>query len=213
MMTSFPGSPQVQKGRIIAIDPITRRPSVIVFQYNPDTLTRTLTVQSVGAERGEALRLTGPPQESITVDVEIDAADQLEFADPIARTIGIHSALASLEMLIYPSSARMLANEALAAAGILEIIPPEAPLTLFAWSEKRIVPVRITTFTITEEAFDTALNPIRAKVSLGLRVLSYSDLGLPSPGGALFMSHHQGKEILAKIGAGPSASFSVKIGG
>ena len=190
------------KGVIIALDPLNPVPSVIVFQYNPDTLTRTLTAQTTegGRDRGEALRITGPPQETIKADVEIDATDQLEFAEPVAKAMGIHPALASLELLVYPPSFRMIANEVLAHAGILEIIPPEAPLTLFVWSVRRIMPVRVTEFTITEEAFDTELNPIRAKVSLGLRVLSYTDLGLPSPGGAIFMAHHMAKEVIARIG-------------
>jgi hypothetical protein len=103
-------------------------------------------------------------------------------------------------MLLYPKSALVIANEVLAAAGIIEVIPPEAPLTLFIWGFKRVVPVRLTTFSITEEAFDTGLNPIRAKVNLGLRVLNYQDLGLQSVGGALFMAHQVIKEVMATIG-------------
>jgi hypothetical protein len=216
-MSSFPGSPKVQKGAIIGLDPFNPLASVIVFQYNPDTLTRTLTAQTVGgnAAQGEALRLKGPPQETITLAVEIDAADQLEKADALASTMGVYPTLASLEMLLYPKSALVIANEVLARVGVIEIIPPEAPLTLFIWGIKRIVPVRLTTFSITEEAFDTSLNPIRAKVSLGLRVLNYQDLGLLSVGGALFMAHQIIKEVMATIsGVGnvasaASGSFSV----
>ena len=221
-MTTFPGSPQVQKGAIIGLDPFNPLASVIVFQYNPDTLTRTLTAQATGGtpNSGEALRLKGPPQESITVNIEIDAADQLERADALATSLGVHPTLASLEMLLYPKSALVIANEVLAAAGVIEVIPPEAPLTLFIWGIKRVVPVRLTTFSITEEAFDTGLNPIRAKVSLGLRVLNYQDLGLPSVGGALFMAHQVIKEVMATIGgvgniagsASGSFSASASIG-
>jgi len=221
-MSTFPGSPQVQKGAIIGLDPFNPLASVIVFQYNPDTLTRTLTAQTTGGtpNSGEALRLKGPPQESITVNIEIDAADQLERADALATSLGVHPTLASLEMLLYPKSALVIANEVLAAAGVIEVIPPEAPLTLFIWGIKRVVPVRLTTFSITEEAFDTGLNPIRAKVSLGLRVLNYQDLGLPSVGGALFMAHQVIKEVMATIGgvgniagsASGSFSASASIG-
>lgn len=73
----------------------------------------------------------------------------------------------------------------------------EAPLLLFVWSKSRIVPVRLTDFSITEEAFDPALNPLRAKVSLGLRVLSVDNLGFAHKGGGLFMSYLQSKERLA----------------
>jgi len=208
-MTSFPGSPRVLKGAIIGMDPLNPLASVIVFQYNPDTLTRTLTAQAAGegGDTAEVLRLKGPPRETIKLDVEIDAADQLEKAEGNATAMGLHPTLASLEMLLYPKSAAVIANEALAAFGMIEVLPPEAPLTLFAWGVKRIVPVRLTELTITEEAFDAALNPIRARVSLGVRVLTYQDLGLASPGGALFMAHQVAKEVMATIGSvsGPSA--------
>jgi hypothetical protein len=123
------------------------------------------------------LRLKGPPVETLTLEAELDATDQLEVSDRTAAEFGIHPQLAALESLVYPTSAQLLANDALAVGGTLEIAPMEAPLTLFIWSKNRIVPVRVTEFSVTEEAFDPALNPIRAKVSLGLRVLSVDDLG------------------------------------
>lgn len=201
-MSSFPGSPQVLKGAIIGMDLFNPLASIIIFQYNPNTMTRTLTAQttsSESADKGEALRLKGPPRETIKVDIEIDAADQLETADAIATTIGLHPTLASLEMLLYPKAASMIANDVLAAAGVIETIPVEAPLTLFVWGAMRTLPVRIDEFSITEEAFDTILNPIRAKVSLSLQVLNYQDLGLASVGGALFMVHQIAKEVMATI--------------
>jgi hypothetical protein len=202
-MSSFPGSPQVLKGAIIGMDLFNPLASIIIFQYNPDTMTRTLTAQTTSsdnADKGEALRLKGPPRETIKVDVEIDAADQLETADAIATTVGLHPTLASLEMLLYPKAASMIANDVLAAAGVIETIPVEAPLTLFVWGAMRTLPVRIDEFSITEEAFDTILNPIRAKVSLSLQVLNYQDLGLASVGGSLFMVHQIAKEVMATIG-------------
>ena len=210
-MSTFPGSPKVQKGAIIGLDPFNPLASVIVFQYNPDTFTRTLTAQAVGGSpnSGEALRLKGPPQETMTFNMEIDAADQLEKADGIATTMGLYPTLSSLEMLLYPKSALVIANEILANVGMIEVIPPEAPLTLLIWGIKRVVPVRLTTFSITEEAFDTNLNPIRAKVNLGLRVLNYQDLGLLSVGGALFMAHQVIKEVMATIGGVGTVSASV----
>ena len=113
--------------------------------------------------------------------------------------MGLYPALAALEMLLYPKSALVVANEVLARFGIIEVIPPEAPLTLLIWGLKRVLPVRLTQLTITEEAFDPVLNPIRAKVSLDLRVLTYQDLGLLSAGGALFMAHQVAKETMATI--------------
>src|SRR5439155_18028575 len=174
-MSGFPNSPRLIKGGIVLVDPDSGAiQKIIVLQYNPDTLTRTLQPQGVkeGGDRSEALRLTGPPIETIKLDAEIDATDQLETADASATQVGIHPLLASLEIIIYPSSAQLQANNRRAQAGTLEIAPMIAPLTLFIWSKNRVVPVRLTDFSITEEAFDPALNPIRAKVSLGMRVLS-----------------------------------------
>lgn len=215
-MSTFPGSPKLLKGAVVGLDPFNPLASIIIFQYNPDTLTRTLTAQTTGGgtpDRSEALRLKGPPQETIKIDVEIDATDQLEQANPLATTMGIYPTLSSLEMLLYPKSALVIANEVLAAVGVIEIIPPEAPLTLFVWGFKRVLPVRLTEFSITEEAYDQGLNPIRAKVSLGMRVLTYQDLGLPSVGGALFMAHQVIKEVMATIGGvsniAGAGSFSI----
>jgi len=174
---------------------------IISLQYNPDSLSRTLQPQAVkeSGDRSEALRLTGPPVETIKVEAEIDATDQLEFPDqnPNATQYGIHPQLAVLETIVYPASAQLIANNALALAGTLEILPMESPLTLFVWSKERVLPVRLTEFSVTEEAFDTSLNPIRAKVSLGMRVLNTNDLPFDHKGSNLFMSYLQQKEQLA----------------
>lgn len=209
-MSGFPGSPRVLKAGIVPLDPVTSAvltSRMIVLQYNPDTLSRTLQVQAVGADGrdfSEALRLRGPPVETFKLDAEIDATDQLEKPDENATTTqsGIFPQLALLETLVYPSSAQLSANDARQGRGELEIVPMEAPLTLFVWSRARVVPVRVTELSITEEAFDTALNPIRAKVSLGLRVLSVDDLGFANKGGGLFMSYLQRKEQFAARGPG-----------
>ena len=210
-MSTFPNSPRVQKGALVGLDPINPLASVIVFQYNPETLTRTLTPQTSGGQGGganapgEALRLTGPPQEEIKLDVAIDATDQLEKGQPPATEVGIYPQLSALEMLLYPKSALVIANEVLLRVGVIEIVPPEAPLTVLVWGAKRVLPVRLTSFSITEEMFDPNLNPIHAKVSLGLRVLNYRDLGLLSPGGGLFMAQQMIKEGLATLNGAASA--------
>jgi len=199
-VSSFPGSPKLLKGAIVGVSVIDPLSSVVVFQYNPDTLTRTIRVSAAGREgdKSEALRLKGPPDETVRLDVEIDAIDQLEQGDEAAEQLGVYPALSRLELLLYPSSTTVIANEVLAAAGVIEVVAPEAPLTLLVWGPKRVLPVRMNGFTITEEAFDPNLNPIRAKVSLDLMVLNYHDLGLVSVGGALFMAHQIGKETMAK---------------
>lgn len=210
-MTSFPNSPPLIKGGIVLIDPATstvRR--IISLQYNPDTLSRTLQVQAVGGEgdRLEAFRLKGPPNETIKLDAEIDATDQLEHPgqNPNAVQLGIHPQLAALETMVYPRASDLQSANSLAQSGTLEISAAESPLALFVWSRNRVLPVRVTEFSITEEAFDANLNPIRAKVSLGLRVLSVNDVGFAHKAGNLFMAYLQGKEQLAT--RSPAGAFS-----
>jgi hypothetical protein len=200
-MTSFPPiAPKLQKGSIIAIDQATKQRTEIQFQYNPDTLTRRLTAQTASGnfDRSEAFRLKGPPEETFSLEIEIDATNDLEEGDSNAQNLGLHPQLAVLELLLYPQSRLVIANEILANFGVIEIVPPEVPLTLFSWGPNRVVPVRLTSFSITEEAFDPNLNPMRAKVSLDLTVLNYMDLGLSSEGGKTFMAHQKQKEMLAK---------------
>lgn len=218
-MTSFPGSPKLTRGGIVLMDPNSGRIlRIIVLQYNPDTLTRTLQPQVIGQEAGdrlEALRLKGPPRETLKLDAEWDATDQLEFpfASPQNATVaqfGLFPQLAALEMIVYPKSAQLLAHEQDAQRGRIEIAPAEAPLTLFIWSRNRIAPVRLNEFSITEEAFDTSLNPTRAKVSLGMRVLTVDDLGFSHRGGSIYMAYHQHKETLAdKTTAGELSSLGI----
>jgi hypothetical protein len=203
-MSSFPGSPHLVKGGIVLINPETSAvEKIITLQYNPDTLSRTLQVQGVGGEgageRSEPMRLKGPPVETIKLEAEIDATDQMELGDAVTAESGIQPQLAVLETLIYPTSSHLTANNNLSKTGTLEISPMETSLTLFIWNKNRILPVRLTELSITEEAFDINLNPLRAKISLGLRVLSVDDLGFDHKGGSLFMSYLQNKERLSKI--------------
>jgi hypothetical protein len=177
--------------------------NVISLQYNPDSVSRTLQIQSLpGGQDGvrvDALRLRGPAIETIKVEIELDATEQLEFPTqfPLAAQYGLHPQLAQLEMLVNPTVETLLADDAMASAGTLEIIPLEQPLTLFVWSSQRVIPVRLTEFSVTEEAFDPNLNPIRAKVGLGMRVLNVDDLGFDHPGGRMFLTYLTNKETMA----------------
>jgi len=192
------------KGGIVTMDSVTSTlRSVIALQYNPDSLSRTLQIQAVpGGQDGvrvNALRLRGPAVETVKLEAELDAADQLEFPKQNRTTVqyGLLPQLAQLEMLVNPTVETLEADDSMANAGTLEIIPLEQSLTLFVWSRSRVIPVRLTDFSITEEAFDPNLNPIRAKVSLGLRVLNVDDLGFSHPGGRMFMTYLSNKEQLA----------------
>src|ERR1700719_3572026 len=204
MTSGFPNSPRLIKGGMVLMDPDTSTIlSVIALQYNPDSLSRTLQIQALpGGQDGvrvDALRLRGPAVETIKVEAELDATDQLEFPKQFPTTVqyGLLPQLAQLEMLINPTVETLAADNSMANQGTLEIIPLEQPLTLFVWSKSRVMPVGLTDFSITEEAFDPNLNPIRAKVSLGLRVLNVDDLGFSHPGGQMFMTYLGNKEQLA----------------
>jgi hypothetical protein len=206
-MTTFPNSPRLVKGGIVLLDATTGAVQrVITLQYNPDTLTRTLQIKALaeGGDRSDAMRLTGPPVEIFKLEAEIDATDQLEFPERNPNTVqsGINPQISALEILVYPANSQIQANNRLAQSGTLEIIPMESPLIVFVWSKNRVLPVRITDFTVTEEAFDPSLNPIRAKVSIGMRVLNVNDLPFDHKGNSLFMAYHQQKERLAALSRG-----------
>lgn len=197
-MSTLPGSPRIRKGGLVTLSNDGAPRSVIAFQYNPESLTRSLQAQSLGGDFGNPMRLYGPPNEKISFEAELDANDQIIDGNPLAAGLGIHPALAALELLLYPPAAESLENETQAIRGI-PIVPSEMPLTLLVWGPQRVLPVAIDSFSITEEAFDAVLNPIRAKVQMSLRVLSYQNLGVLSQGGAIFMAHQNIKERLGSI--------------
>jgi hypothetical protein len=219
-VTGLSRSPRIVRGALVAIDAQNPQPKVVVFHYNPDEMTRTLQARAASGDgaasgaRNEAQRLNGAPIENISLAVEVDATDQLERGDPVATALGVYPQLSSLEMLLYPPAQTVIANAALALAGTIEVVPPEGPLTLLVWGVKRVVPVRLTQFSITEQAFDTALNPTRARVTLGLRVLSYSDLPMTSSGAMVFLAHQVAKEVMAAVEVAPTGltgSFSLGV--
>jgi hypothetical protein len=201
---SLSSSPKLIKGGLVVLDPATGvLKRTIALQYNPDTLSRSYQVQGVGGdgggERAQPFRLKGPAVESIKVEAVIDAADALDQPDQNANVVrfGIAPHLAVLEALVNPTTTELETLASLSKSGTLEILPPEAPLVLFVWSANRVVPVRVTDLSITEEAFDPLLNPIRAKVNLGLRVMSTDDLGFEHKGGTVFLSYLRAREALA----------------
>jgi hypothetical protein len=203
-MSGFSNSPKLFKGAIMYLDPLDPIPKIIRFQYNPDTMTRSVQGQSGGGGEGsakETFRIDAAPIETINLDIEFDATDYLEHPNENIDTVtmGIQPKLSALEMLLYPKSSEVIKNETLKSQGFMEIIPPQSPLTIFVWG-LRMLPVKITKCDITEEAFDVLLNPLRAKVSLGLQVLSYSNFSPQDSGYQLFLAHHRMKESMAIIG-------------
>jgi hypothetical protein len=215
-MSAFPGSPKLLRGGIVVLDPGTGTVlRTIVLQYNPDSISRTLAIQSHGDGGGDpsqALRLKGPAAETLKLDAELDAADFLEKPEDSPDVVehGLHPQIAALEALVNPSADSLVAIHGRAGSGTLEIIPALAPFTVFVWGGNRIQPVRVTELSITEEAFDPRLNPIRAKVSLGLRVLTVADVGFDNKLGNLFLSHLRARESLAqKLPAGSLGALGI----
>lgn len=206
MPSDFPRSPKVFKGALVAYQLPEPTPTVIVFQYNPEQLTRSLRARTAsGGGRGEAFRTDGPPEESISLSVEIDAADQLERKDPMAMAIGLHPTLAALEGLMYPAYPTVIANQALANFGASALLAEPAPMAMFVWGPARVLPVRVESVSITEQAFDTLLNPIQAKADLSLKVLTYRELEITNPGYWVYMASFTQKEKMAQLNLAVSA--------
>jgi hypothetical protein len=204
-MSTFPGSPRILKGALVAYQLPALIPKVVVFQYNPEQVTRSLSPRAAeGGGRGDAHRSDGPPDETINLSVEIDAADQLEKPDENATTVtvGLHPVLAALEGLLYPAFPTVVANQVLAAFGGAFILGEPVPLALLVWGPRRVLPVRVQSLSITEQAFDVKLNPINAKVELGLKVLTYRELQLSDPAYWVYMASFTQKEVMAAMNLG-----------
>jgi contractile injection system tube protein len=209
MASAFPGSPRVLKGALVVFEtPAPVPTNIIAFQFNPDSVTRTFRQQ---LDQEDPYRSSGdswfvlPPTESLSMSVELDATDQLEAGDAAAIATGLHPTLAALELLLYPSSIDLILDKALALAGSARVKPGRVPIVLLVWGALRVVPVRVESVSITEEAFDPRLNPIRAKADLGLRTLTEQELSVAGPPfDALVFVNLIAKEVLAR-GAGVSA--------
>jgi len=183
--------------------------TLIVFQFNPETMKRTLAHRaapapnqgSSGAAKEDVLRVAGPPLETINLTVDMHAADQLaepDENDAVAQH-GLHPALATLELLMYPPTLDAASILEQAESGRVQVSPPDLPLVLLIWGKSRVVPVKLTSFAISEEAFDTRLNPIAAKVELGMQVLTYMEFTDSSIGRDAFIAYQKAKEGLAQL--------------
>ena len=198
------------KGALVSIDEANPAPRVVAFQYNPATLSRSLQPQMVGGqagERSEDVHFTSAPEEIISLEAEIDATDALARGDATAESMGIYPQLAALELLIYPKSSQVASAASLLRQGKIEIIQMAAPRVLFVWGSKRVLPVRLNSYTIQEEMFDADLNPIRATVSISMRVLTYGDLATSTKGYQEFLAHQRWMESVAPLATG-SANMS-----
>ena len=206
-MSASPLSPRLIKGAIVAVEPAGSKQTTIAFQYNPETLTRTLTPSQAAepeqkGQRASALRFSGAPKESFSLEVHLDASDALESGDATAKNLGVYPQLFALEVLAYPSSQQVVENEKLLKQGKMEVASGyDAPLTLLVWGPQRVLPVQLTSMNITETIFDTHLNPIQATVKLEMHALTYSDLDPSHKGYSLFLAYQKSKERQARQGS------------
>ena len=218
-MADFPGRPFLLKGALVVFaTPIPVPTNIIIFQYNPETMTRKISQPSGGPQTGgggsaNPCSTAGDtrnnlllPTESYQLAVELDAADQLETSDTVTMGVGLYPALSALEMLMYPPPAEVVLNKALALFGSAFVVSPQIPLVLFVWGVPRVVPVIINSLTITEQAFDQLLNPIQAKVDLDMR--SMNDIELQNAGilfEALGYINLVARDVMAHLQTGVAA--------
>jgi hypothetical protein len=183
-------NPGIVKGGFVHFDSNAQVGRVVAFQFNPETLERTTIPADSVNQRKEVIRFT----------VEFDATDALERGDPTAAQLGIHPALAALEMVFQTSKD-----------------PPGVqvgakPFTLFVWGIQRVIPIKLMQLEIHETMFDSQLNPLRATVNVLLEVLSDADLQA-NPNAQTFMeSYLKQKEWLAgQPGSSGSTEALLKV--
>jgi hypothetical protein len=214
MTDGFPGRPLLLKGALVVFEtPLPIPTNIIIFQYNPETMTRRVEQMAGGDQTcaggsprnpclnaGDTRNLLQPPVESYSLTIELDAADQLEVSDGVTMAVGLHPALAALELLLYPRLSDLLLNESLALLGSSIVAPLQTPLVLFVWGAPRVVPVQVTSIAITEQAFDQLLNPIQAKVDLTMRSLTACELhDAKAPFDTLALVNLSAKKALAHL--------------
>lgn len=213
MPGGFGASPALLKGALVVYDTVAlgQMPNAIVFQYNPEELSRSLAERpSLKAGDKEtpqdAPRVSGPPVESISLKVEIDATDQLESGDPTAIMLGIHPTLAALEMLVMPTLEQLQLQSLQAVGGAASVGATQLPLVLFVWGASRVLPVKVTSLSIRETAFDSRLNPIHAEASLQLQALTYDELTKNSVGYQVYLAMQARREVMAGMKLAGSAA-------
>lgn len=184
MADGFTRSPKLLKGALVELSEpfLGPVPNIIVFQYNPETMTRTLTPWSAGSTKAgsagkeeESRSQPFDPGEKFSLNLLLDAADALEEPEkhPVAVISGVADRVSALEMLLYPAKESFLGEFFGSLAGTVDVVPRgTVPVVLFVWGPGRIVPVRLTSFSVDEQLYSPTLYPIRAKVTVGLQVLT-----------------------------------------
>ena len=218
--TGLQRSPKVQKGALVQLVETLNipLPNIVPFQYNPEKLTRTLEVWNPTAVDQTHRGLTSPlaqpfdPQESIEMQVDLDAADRLEDGDPIAQEFGVGDRIAALEKMLFAGASPLgqLLNLAVTLTGATPSPQrPTVPVTFLVFGVGRIVPVRLTRYSIEEQLFLPSLRVLQARISVSMTVLTPDVFkGLSSPTVALAIAAYQfyraQQDALALINLGTS---------
>jgi hypothetical protein len=193
-------------------------PNIVVFQFNPVQVTRTPSMAQPpplpnNTGNIDSLQQPNLPGESMSFSLRVDANDQLAQSNPVAAASGILPTLCALELLMVPKGALSINLSSLVSGGStpapFQLPPNKLPTVLFFWGPFRIVPVAITSMTITETEYDTLLNPVRAEVSINLQVLIPSQLAGDTLANGAY-SYSQGvKEVMAALNLANAASIGV----
>jgi hypothetical protein len=192
--------PPLQQGALVQIAADGSKRS-LAFQYNPETLRRTLQPNVVGGTEGsrsQALRFAGAANETITLDCRFSAVDDVTPGTGVVRGDGIAPQLAALALLTYPKTRTVSTAQKELDKGSVEVLPAIAERLLFVWGGTRVLPVELTSATIVEELYDRNLVPILATVTLTLRAVTYSDVDETNKAFPEFISYQQNLEELAK---------------
>lgn len=187
---------QYLKGALVSFMPtfVLPVPNVIIFQFNPETITHNWTAPAAaasasGTKSEDPLAVAGLPGETFSFTLSLDANDMIADGNVVSSTLaqasGVYPRLAALEMLQYPSAAFSggLVGKVTASLGLggssdtsAQVPNNDVPTVLFVWGPQRIVPVRVTSLNITEKLYDTLLNPIQAEAQISLKVLTPDEL-------------------------------------
>lgn len=170
-------------------------PNVILFQYNPETMTHTWTPSKTGGQNtpgqspSDPLAITGPPEEGFSFNLVMDANDTIADGSPVTAGLaiasGVYPRLAALEMLLFPTAppggglvgsiSSALGFSAGASSGTVP--SAQLPTVFFVWGPGRIAPVRVSNLTITEKLYDSLLLvPTHAEAQIDLKVLTEPEL-------------------------------------
>ena len=191
-------------------------PNIVVFQFNPTQVTRTPSLPQPlppidDSGITDALQQSSLPGETMSFSLRLDANELLAQSNPIAAASGILPTLSALELLMVPKSAMQINLVSLVKGGAapFQLPPNKLPTVLFFWGPFRIVPVAITSLTITETEYDTLLNPVRADISVSLQVLIPSQLAGDTIANGAYKYSQGVKEVMAALNTANAVQFGV----